>query len=597
MNYQRRFIAWCLAGLFITLSLSSVFSHWQSGYAAQSADLLEAKPSSSAALSQGLKNSADDLKLPEAESAAEPPSEDDSVLNLPDSEPQSPGESMPQSASAESDEDWNDIDIESSGTATSPPKVTKRQQILMAADEHYLAGDRETAEVLYRQVKDAVWQIDPNSLRPLPITDPADLPPAGSVYWREAKAGYEQGLVHRTLVPLELLVEEYPEFIPGQIFYAQYLVENDRAAEADAILDRSLIIYPSQPALLQARTQTQMALEQWIEAAITAKQFVLLNPDHPDSAMMDELSQENLDRFRAAMNEELTGNLIGNIVTGAAGLLLTGGLIGPYTALNSAMILMQGESAVGASVAAQAKEQLPIMGDRQVNEYLNEIGQSLATLAGRDEFDYEFYVVDDASLNAFALPGGKIFINSGAFLKTQSEAELAGLVAHELSHAVLSHGFQLATNGNLISSVAGIIPLPQVGGIAASLIFSEYSREMERQADILGTQLLAAGGYAADGLHNLMVTLQDEVGEGGGIRWFASHPAPAERVDYLKQIVEVGGFNRYAYEGVEPHLAIQQRVARLTESDSEAEENIEAGESPETEETLEEETLEEEVGG
>ncbi|MEM6521944.1 MAG: M48 family metalloprotease [Cyanobacteria bacterium P01_C01_bin.70] len=579
MNYQRRFIAWCLVGLFITLGLSGVFSHWQPGYATQPVPL----PKHDALSSVGLKNTADDLRLPESDGAAETPSTDEGTLNLPDFEPQLPGESLPQPVPAESDEDWSDIDIESSGTATSPPKVTKRQQILMAADEHYLAGDRDTAEVLYRQVKDAVWQVDPDSLRPLPITDPADLPPAGTVYWREARAGYEQGLVHRTLVPLELLVEEYPEFIPAQVFYAQYLVENDRADEADEILDRSLMIYPSQPDLLQARTQTQMALEQWIEAAITAKQFVLLNPEHPDSAMMDELSRENLDRFRAAMNEELTGNLIGNIVTGAAGLLLTGGLIGPYTALNSAMILLQGESAVGASVAEQAQAQLPIMSDRQVNEYLNQIGQSLASLAGRDEFDYEFHIIEDADLNAFALPGGKIFINSGAFLKTQSEAELAGLVAHELSHAVLSHGFQMATNGNLISSVAGIIPLPQVGGIAASLIFSEYSREMERQADILGTQLLAAGGYAADGLHNLMLTLQEEVGEGGGIRWFSSHPAPAERVDYLKQIVEVGGFNRYAYEGVEPHLAIQQRIARLTQSDSEAEEAAVTDDSAEIE--------------
>ncbi|MEM8545749.1 MAG: M48 family metalloprotease [Cyanobacteria bacterium P01_H01_bin.119] len=579
MNYQRRFIAWCLVGLFITLGVSGVFSHWQPGYATQPVPL----PKHDALSSASLKNTADDLRLPESDGAAEPPSTDEGTLNLPDFEPQLPGESLPQPVPAESDEDWNDIDIESSGTATSPPKVTKRQQILMAADEHYLAGDRDTAEVLYRQVKDAVWQVDPDSLRPLPITDPADLPPAGTVYWREARAGYEQGLVHRTLVPLELLVEEYPEFIPAQVFYAQYLVENDRADEADEILDRSLMIYPSQPDLLQARTQTQMALEQWIEAAITAKQFVLLNPEHPDSAMMDELSRENLDRFRAAMNEELTGNLIGNIVTGAAGLLLTGGLIGPYTALNSAMILLQGESAVGASVAEQAQAQLPIMSDRQVNEYLDQIGQSLASLAGRDEFDYEFHIIEDADLNAFALPGGKIFINSGAFLKTQSEAELAGLVAHELSHAVLSHGFQMATNGNLISSVAGIIPLPQVGGIAASLIFSEYSREMERQADILGTQLLAAGGYAADGLHNLMLTLQEEVGDGSGIRWFSSHPAPAERVDYLKQIVEVGGFNRYAYEGVEPHLAIQQRITRLTQSDSEAEEAAVTDDSAEIE--------------
>ena len=148
---------------------------------------------------------------------------------------------------------------------------------------------------------------------------------------------------------------------------------------------------------------------------------------------------------------------------------------------------------------------------------------------------------------------------------------MAGLMAHEISHAVLSHGFQMVTNGNLINSIASIIPVGQVGGIAAGLISSSYSRSMERQADILGTQLLSAAGYAADGLHNLMVTLQEEAGDRGGIQWFASHPAPAERVDYLKQIVESGGYNRYAYEGVETHLEMQQHVSRLMDIDEDDE--------------------------
>lgn len=566
MNMGKRFLAWCLVGTFLALGFSSCGM----GLRASQAAVPLYRAQSGSLLSDDLMANADDLSLPE-DAPTEPIADDAdaATLDLPDFEPQLPGESMPTEVPADEAEVWRETDIESTGETGEPPKLSKRQQILMTADEHYRAGDRETAEVLYRQVKDAVWQVDPAALRPLPIDDPADLPPAGAVYWREAQAGYEQGLTHRTLVPLELLVEAYPQFIPAQIFYSAYLIETDRAAEADAILDQALMLYPSQPDLLKARMNAQMALEQWIEAAITAKQFVLLNPEHPDLAEMEELSQSNLDRFRAAMNEELTGNLIGNIITGAAGLLLTGGLIGPYTAINSAMILLQGESAIGASVAAQVQDQLPMLSDREVDTYLDDIGQNLAQLAGRDEFEYDFYVIDDPELNAFALPGGKIFINSGAILKTESEAELAGLLAHELAHAVLSHGFQMATNGNLINSVAGVIPIPEVGGIAAGLAFSSYSRQMERQADILGTQLLSAAGYAADGLHNLMVTLQEEAGDRGGIQWFASHPAPEERVDYLKQIVEIGGFNRYAYEGVASHLAMRQRVERLMDSTEE----------------------------
>lgn len=566
MNGKQRFLAWCLVGIFLTTGFSALWAGLNPSYGKQPDGMGQQL---TAAASEQLKDDADDLSIPEATSEPDA-SPSEGTLNLPDFEPKLPSETtLENGPSSPSDDGWNDTEVQSTGADDDIPKISKEQQILMAADEHYLAGDRDTAEVLYRQVKDAVWQVDPASLRPLPIYEPAELPPAGAVYWREANAGYELGLTHRTLVPLELLVEEYPQFIPAQVFYASYLIESDRAEEADAILDRALMIYPSQPDLLKARTQAQMAMEHWIEAAITARQFVLLNPNHPEVADMEALSDENLNRFRAEMNEELTGNLIGNIVTGTAGLLLTGGLIGPYTALNSAMILLQGESAVGANVAEQIKDQLPMMSDRQVDEYLDGIGQKLASLAGRDEFDYDFYVVDDPDLNAFALPGGKIFINSGAILKTQSEAELAGLVAHELAHAVLSHGFQMATSGNLISSVAGVLPIPEIGGIAAGLAFSSYSRQMERQADILGTQLLSVGGYAADGLHNLMVTLQEEVGDRGGLQWFSTHPAPAERVDYLKQIVEVGGFNRYAYEGVESHLAIQQRVARVATVEAE----------------------------
>ena len=471
-----------------------------------------------------------------------------------------------------------------------------------------MAGDQETAEALYRQVKDATWQVDPADVRPEPIYDPAELPPAAAVYWREAQAGYEQELTHRTIIPLELLVEEYPEFIPGQVFYANYLVEQGQAEEADSVLDRALMVYPSEPELLKARASAQMALEQWIEASITARQFTLLNPEHAEFEAMDTLTQENLERFRAEMNAEITNNFIGNLVTGAAGVILTGGLIGPYTALNSAILLLQGESAVGANAAEQIKTQAPMMNDRQVSEYLDTIGHKLASLAGRDEFEYDFHVIDDPELNAFALPGGKIFINSGAILKTNSEAELAGLLAHEISHAVLSHGFQMVTNGNLINSVASIIPIGQVGGIAAGLAFSSYSRQMERQADVLGTQILATAGYAADGLHNLMVTLEEETGDRGGLQWFASHPAPAERVDYLKQIVEVGGYNRYAYEGVASHLAIQQRVTRLMDelpdetADETTDEAIDAApdevpdaEIPEVSDEAEEEILNEEV--
>jgi len=443
------------------------------------------------------------------------------------------------------------------------PELAKRSQLLMEADRFYLAGDLAAAEPLYRRAKDSKWLAEATLAEPiLPVTNPEDLPPAGQVYWREALAGAESGVESRVLVPLELLVKEYPEFLPGQGMYARYLVQQGQAHDAMQVLEAAIIRYPYHPDLLKAQIEVQMAQEKWIEAAITANQFALLNPEHPDAGAMAQLSRDNLDRFRGQMNQTLTRNLVSNIITGAAGYILTGGLLGPFTALNSGILLMQGESNLGQQVADQVMRQLPMVDDPDIRAYVDDIGQKLAALTGRDEFTYTFEVVMDDSLNAFALPGGKIFINAGAITKSNSEAELAGLLGHEISHAVLSHGFQMATQGNLTTSLAAFIPIPELANIAAGLIVSSYSRDMERQADILGTKILSNGRYAADGLHNLMKTLKDEYGS-GGVSWFASHPNPEERISYLKQLVDQGGFNRYAYEGVETHLNMRHKMARL----------------------------------
>jgi predicted Zn-dependent protease len=510
--------------------------------------------------------SAADLALPEATDApASTPTEaPDTVLPLPDFEPQLPATGLdledPMAGSLPTDQLADRL---AAAAVLDVAALPKRQQLLIAADEQYLAGNQDQATALYRQAKADLWAADlpPDTLNPIFEVD--DLPPAAAVYWREANQGLALGLTHRTAVPLQLLVTEYPEFIPGQALYARYLVTQGEVETAATRLEEALVLYPSQPDLLQAQTEVQMAQEKWIEASITARQFVVLNPTHPDVEQMLVLAAENLDRFRAETNEQITQNFIGNLVTGTAGFLLTGGLLGPFTALNSAVVLMQGEDALGTRIAEAVQDQLPMVRDRPLVDYLDGIGQRLANLAGRDEFDYDFYWLDDDSLNAFALPGGKIFIHTGALMKTHSEAELAGLLAHEIAHAVLSHGFQMATNSNFLSSLASFIPIPELANVAAGLAITGYSREMERQADVLGTQILATDGYAADGLHNLMVVLQAEVGDRGSLSWFSTHPAPDERVTYLQRLVETGGYNRYAYEGVATHLLMQQRLEAL----------------------------------
>ncbi|MEL7506506.1 MAG: M48 family metalloprotease [Cyanobacteria bacterium J06633_23] len=431
-----------------------------------------------------------------------------------------------------------------------------QRELIIEADRLYLAGDIAAAEELYREAKTFGWrnEDDLEDIPTQPYSDPEQLSAGGAVYWRESARGIEAGRESQTLVPLELLTTEVPAFIPGHLRYAELLQTYERPEDAEMVLEKALTLYPYDPDLLSAQIELMMLQEEWIEASIASRQFSLLNADHPDAERYASLADENLDRFKSATNAQIRNNAIANIFTGAAGYLLTGGLYGPFTALNSSIILLQGEKSLGASVADSARKQLPLSQDEELLAYVRGVGNKLAAVAGRDDFDYTFDVVLDRELNAFALPGGKIFVNSGAILDTDSEAELAGLLGHELSHAVLSHGFQMVTKGNLTASLTQYLPLP---GLVTNAIVSGYSRQMERQADIVGTQILASGGYAADGMHGLMLALDERYGDRQVVPWMSSHPAPQERVDYLQAIVENGGYNRYAYEGVLDHEAMQ----------------------------------------
>ncbi len=431
-----------------------------------------------------------------------------------------------------------------------------QRELIIEADRLYLAGDIAAAEELYREAKTFGWrnEDDLEDIPTQPYSDPEQLSAGGAVYWRESARGIEAGRESQTLVPLELLTAEVPAFIPGHLRYAELLQTYERPEDAEMVLEKALTLYPYDPDLLSAQIELMMLQEEWIEASIASRQFSLLNADHPDAERYASLADENLDRFKSATNAQIRNNAIANIFTGAAGYLLTGGLYGPFTALNSSIILLQGEKSLGASVADSARKQLPLSQDEELLAYVRGVGNKLAAVAGRDDFDYTFDVVLDRELNAFALPGGKIFVNSGAILDTDSEAELAGLLGHELSHAVLSHGFQMVTKGNLTASLTQYLPLP---GLVTNAIVSGYSRQMERQADIVGTQILASGGYAADGMHGLMLALDERYGDRQVVPWMSSHPAPQERVDYLQAIVENGGYNRYAYEGVLDHEAMQ----------------------------------------
>lgn len=433
---------------------------------------------------------------------------------------------------------------------------------LAEADRLYLAGEKAAAEKLYREVKEPFDEdIEAKVSQPEPIFEPTELPEKAQEYWEQVQKGLARNIENQIFVSLELLVKEYPEFIPGHIQFAKSLITYEQEELALEVLNQALSLYPNEPELVKALITTQADQQKWLEAALFAQQFTLINPEHPQASEFNQLAENYRKKFQSQLNSRLRRNAIANVVTGAIGVALTGNPFAAMNAVQTTAMMVQGESRIGKNLAKSATKSLPIVEDKEIIEYVNNLGKKLSEMTGRNEFEYNFYVINDENLNAFALPGGQVFVNLGAILKTNSQAELAGLLAHELAHTVLSHGFKLMSEGNLIGSVTQYIPY--AGGTVGSLIVLNYSREMERQADVLGTKILVSADYAADGVRNLMVTLNKGKEDMGIIAWLSTHPETRKRVRYLEELIINSGYNRYAYEGIVPHRKIQKKAKAL----------------------------------
>ncbi|MCH9055563.1 M48 family metalloprotease [Synechococcus sp. PCC 6716] len=433
-----------------------------------------------------------------------------------------------------------------------------RLAILMEGDRHFQAGDLTLARTYYQKAK-VETNLPPPRFTPPAILEISQLPPAAQIYWREVQGGSQ--LYSAQSVPLRLLVEQFPEFIPAHVKLAEFLFQQGSWQEAHAQLEQATSLYPDQPELQRALVASYDRQKQWLEAALTARRFAILNPDHPAAPEFEHLAAERMQRFRRQVQGQLRESMIVGALTGLVGVAITGNPLLSLDSIQMMALMMQGEAAIGASAARQISRQVKLLDDPDVQAYVNEVGQKLANVAGRNEFEYEFFIINDDSLNAFALPGGKIFIHSGAILKANTEAELAGLLAHELAHAVLSHGFRLVTQGTATANLTRLLP---VGGYITGLLVTSYSRDMEREADILGTRILARAGYAADGLLNLMHTLQKEYrNQEPSLPWFSTHPPTAERIRYIRGLMREQNYTPFAFEGVERHQQIQAHLRSI----------------------------------
>ena len=208
----------------------------------------------------------------------------------------------------------------------------------------------------------------------------------------------------------------------------------------------------------------------------------------------------------------------------------------------------QQEAEIGREAAAEVEDTLGLIETGALTSYTSAVGQRLAAYSPRKDVGYRFYVVDMLEPNAFALPGGYIYLSRGLLALVNSEAELANVIGHEIGHVAARHAAQRQTRatgvgiltvlGTVLAGAAGGAEAAQaaseLGQIAGAGLIAAYSRDQEREADAIGQQLAAQAGYDPRSMATFLDTLEKYTAlhEGATTRpsYFASHPALSERV-------------------------------------------------------------------
>src|SRR5712692_8451528 len=212
------------------------------------------------------------------------------------------------------------------------------------------------------------------------------------------------------------------------------------------------------------------------------------------------------------------------------------------------MFSAQEEVQAGQQAAAQVGKQLPLLPDSDpITLYVQRLGHQLAAHAPGEKWPYTFHVVNQKEINAFALPGGPVFVNLGTIQAADNEAELAGVMAHEISHVVQRHGTRAASK-----QMAAQFPLAILGGVmgrgalaqmAAQGIsfgvgsyFLKNSRQAEREADLLGTDIMYDTGFDPHAMAQFFDKIERQ-GGARGPRFLSDHPNPGNRAEAVSREV------------------------------------------------------------
>ncbi|HWA96390.1 MAG TPA: M48 family metallopeptidase [Terracidiphilus sp.] len=244
------------------------------------------------------------------------------------------------------------------------------------------------------------------------------------------------------------------------------------------------------------------------------------------------------------------------------------------------------EIQVGKQAAAQVERESEIIHNVEIEAWLNQIGQRLAKTPQARDYPYYFKLVNDDSINAFALPGGPMYVNTGLIKAADNEAEVAGVLAHEMSHVALRHGAAQISKQQTYGALFGILgaaagtfttgqngecgflcQMSQLGvGIGAGSVLMKFSRGYERDADLNGARMMAAAGYDPIELPRFFEKLQSKQGTANEPRglglWLASHPATGSRIQYVQQ--DIRYYPQHTYNASTGEFAhIKKLVADL----------------------------------
>jgi Zn-dependent protease with chaperone function len=213
------------------------------------------------------------------------------------------------------------------------------------------------------------------------------------------------------------------------------------------------------------------------------------------------------------------------------------------------------EIKLGKEAAAQVEREMEVVSNPEIESWLNRIGAQLAKTPQANAYPYYFRLVNEDSINAFALPGGPMFVHTGLIKAAENEGQLAGVLAHEMSHVALRHGVSQMGRAQTWQTVLGLAgaaagmtgkggglvgtAINTGGAVGVTGLLSKYSRDAERDADLNGARMLAAAGYNPLEMARFFEKLEAEMGAAGAPKgidsWFASHPTPGRRVQSVSE--------------------------------------------------------------